>query len=175
MKAKLPTGSAAALGPVRAALQADARADADTVLGEARRRADEIRTTAHRRAADILHESRADGERQANVAVAAALTRQRRAARTAMLAAQRELYEELRRRCAEAARAMRDDPDYPELRRQLTEYAATALGPEAAIHESDDGGIVVSNGRRRVDLSLPTLVERELDGLGGEVQRLWAA
>jgi hypothetical protein len=43
------------------------------------------------------------------------------------------------------------------------------------VQESPDGGVVAVAGSRRLDLSLPVLAEREVDRLGSEVERLWAA
>jgi hypothetical protein len=87
----------------------------------------------------------------------------------------RDLYDELRRASRDAARALRDSSDYPEILRRLTERAVAAMGPEAAMQESPDGGVVAVAGSRRLDLSLPVLAEREVDRLGSEVERLWAA
>ncbi|MFW6205294.1 MAG: hypothetical protein ACOC96_09995, partial [Actinomycetota bacterium] len=69
MKRRLPTGSAAALGPVQSALVAEARASADAVLAEAREEAERRREEARERAARILADSRAEGEQQARSAV----------------------------------------------------------------------------------------------------------
>jgi vacuolar-type H+-ATPase subunit E/Vma4 len=174
MKPQLPAGAEAALAPVKTALLARARSDADAALQQARDRAAEIRTDAHRRAQQLLTESRADGERQAGAAVAGQLTRQRRQARAAVLAAQRELHERLRRECRDAARALRADPDYPTLRAQLTRSATAVLGPDADVRESPDGGVIATAGSRLLDLSLPALADREVDRLGADVMRLWA-
>ena len=172
MKARLPAGASAALDPVRAALLSQARSDAGSVLAEARQRAEHERAASRGRAAQILRAGRDEGERQAHAAAAAQLTRRRREARDTLLAAQRTLYDELRRRCHDAARALREAPDYPDLRRHLTD-AGAALGRGASIHESGDGGVVAVAGSRRLDLSLPTLVDEELDRLGEEVLQLW--
>lgn len=175
MKRRLPTGSAAALGPVQSALVAEARASADAVLAEAREEAERRREEARERAARILADSRAEGEQQARSAVAARMARRRREARALGLEAQRDLHDELRRRCRDAARALREDPDYPRLRERLTEHAMAVLGGDATVEESPDGGVVATAGSRRLDLSLPALADREVDRLGAEVMRLWAA
>jgi vacuolar-type H+-ATPase subunit E/Vma4 len=175
MKPRLPTGSSAALDPVRAALLSQAHSDAQTVLADARQRAEDDRATARARAAQILQAGRDVGEQQAGAAAARQLARRRRDARDTTLAAQRDLYDELRRRCHDAARALREAPDYPLLREHLTERARAALGQDASIRESPDGGVVAEAGSRRLDLSLPTLVDDELDRLGGKVRLLWTA
>ncbi|HEX6326396.1 MAG TPA: hypothetical protein VFZ72_07480 [Jiangellaceae bacterium] len=175
MTAALPAGSVAALAPVQSKLHAQAEADARTTLDQARRQADRIRSDARARAAGILADSRAEGEEQARAAVAARVVRRRREARDVVLSVRRDLYDELRRASRDAARALRDSSDYPEILRRLTERAVAAMGPEAAVQESPDGGVVAVAGSRRLDLSLPVLAEREMDRLGSEVERLWAA
>jgi vacuolar-type H+-ATPase subunit E/Vma4 len=171
----LPAGSVAALAPVRSKLQAQAEAEAHTTLDQARDQAGRIRAEARARAAGILADSRAEGEEQARAAVAARVVRRRREARDVVLSVQRDLYDELRRASRDAAQALRDSPDYPEILRRLTEGAVAAMGQAAAVQESPDGGIVAEAGSRRLDLSLPVLAEREVDRLGAEVERLWAA
>lgn len=174
MRRKLPIGSAAALGPVQSALMAEARANADAILGEAREQAERLRSEARARAERILADSRNEGEQQARAAVAARMARRRREARALILAAERDLHDELRRRCRDAARGLRAEPDYPRLRKRLTEHALAVLGSGATVEESPDGGVVAHDGSRRLDLSLPTLADREVDRLGSEVMRLWA-
>ena len=175
MIAILPAGSVAALAPVRSKLQAQAEAEAQTTLDQARGQAGRIRAEARARAAGILADSRAEGEEQARAAVAARVVRRRREARDVVLSVQRDLYDELRRASRDVAQALRDSPDYPEILRRLTERAVAAMGQAAAVQESPDGGIVAEAGSRRLDLSLPVLAEREVDRLGAEVERLWAA
>lgn len=173
MKQQLPTGAVAALSPVQEALLAEARAAAEAVLAEAQHDAQQVRSAARRRASEILDAGRAEGEQEANAAVATRLIRRRREAQATILAAQRKIYDELRRRCEEAARALREDPEYPVLQRQLTEHAIAQLGTRAVVREAPHGGVEAVAGSRRLDLSLSTLANHELDRLGGEVQRLW--
>jgi vacuolar-type H+-ATPase subunit E/Vma4 len=173
MKARLPAGASAALDPVRAALLSQARSDAGRVLAEARQRAEHERAASRGRAEQMLRAGRDEGERRARAAAASQLTRRRRDARDTLLAAQCTLYDELRRRCHDAARELREAPDYPDLLRLLTDNAGAALGRDASIHESADGGVVAVAGSRRLDLSLPTLVDEELDRLGEEARQLW--
>ncbi len=174
MRPSLPKGAEAALEPVRAALRAEAGAQAEAGTEEAQRHADEVRTAARERAERIRDQARAEGEQQARAAVAAVLTRRRREARDAVLTAQRELYDELRQRCRDAAIGLRDSADYPQLRRALSEQAIAVLGPDASVEESPSGGVVAVAGGRRLDLSLPTLADREIERLGSAVERLWA-
>lgn len=175
MKPQLPLGADAALAPVRTALLARARADADAARQRAHDQAVEIRSDARQRAEQLLAESRAAGAERARAAVAEQLSRRQREARAVVLAAQRALYDQLRQQCREAAYALRADPGYPALKARLTEHALSVLGPGALVRESPDGGVVATAGNRVLDLSLPALAEREIDRLGAEVVRLWAA
>jgi vacuolar-type H+-ATPase subunit E/Vma4 len=174
MRPSLPKGAAAALAPVREALRAEADALAEATGDDARRHAAEVRTDARERARRILDQARAEGEQQARVAVSVELTRRRREARDILLAAQRELYDELRQRCRDAALELRDAADYPQLRRALSERATAVLGPDASVQESPAGGVVAVAPSRRLDLSLTTLADREVERLGSAVERLWA-
>src|SRR5664280_943997 len=68
-----------------------------------------------------------------------------------VLTAQRDLYDELRA-CSRAAVArLRDDPDYPRMLARLSDRARAALGSAAVLGEPEDGGIVATDGVRRVD------------------------
>jgi vacuolar-type H+-ATPase subunit E/Vma4 len=136
----------------------------DELLGEARRTADQMLATA-----------RADGEAEATAVVNARLAQSRREARRSVLNAQRDLYDELRRRCRVAATALAEDPGYEELRRQLVERALAQLGSDVTVTDGVDGGVLASAGDRHLDLTLPTLAERALDRSDAEVAKLWTA
>lgn len=165
----------AALGPVRDALLDAAEADVRDIDDAARRDAGAVVGAAKDRAAAILRDARAEGEDEAAAAVAARLADARRAARAVVLAAQSDLYEELTNQAVSAAVALRDSPGYAPLRDALAGRARVALGPDAVIEEGSDGGVVATEGSRRLDLSLSALALRELDQLGPEVSRLWTS
>jgi vacuolar-type H+-ATPase subunit E/Vma4 len=173
MRPRLPGEALGALIPVQTALRAQAQAAADTVLAEAHRDAEQVRAEARRHAMEILAAGRAEGEQEAAAAVAARLIKRRREAQAVILAARRALYDELRRRCREAARTLSEDPEYPILQQQLTKHAMVRLGTTASVRESAEGGVVAVDGSRRLDLSLPALADHELDRLGGEVEGMW--
>jgi vacuolar-type H+-ATPase subunit E/Vma4 len=176
MTRPLPEQVRSALAPVRAALLDRARADADAVLAEADADADEVVAAARSRAAALVAEARAEGERDAAVLAARDRARARREARAAVLRAQSRVYEELRRRSRVAVRALRDDPVYPALLEALRDRARDRLGADAVVREHPDGGLVAeAPGRRgaRLDATLDALTDDALDGLGGEVRRLW--
>lgn len=173
MSRPLTTAADAALAPVRAALLAAARADAADVLRNAESRRSELLERARRTAEELVADARATGEAAAQASVGVRLAQSRREARSSVLSAQRELYDELRLRCRAAASALTGTAEYEGLRRQLIDKARRELGPEAVVEESPDGGIVASAGTERVDLSLPALADRALDRSGAEVAGLW--
>jgi vacuolar-type H+-ATPase subunit E/Vma4 len=154
-------------------LRAAARGDAAAVLRTAELEKDELLAEARRTADDMVAAARTEGEADATAAVTARLAQSRRDARRTVLKAQRELYDELRRRCRAAATALAESPGYEELRRRLTERALAQLGPDTTVTDSHDGGVLASAGSRRLDLSLPMLAERALGRSSAEVTRLW--
>jgi len=173
MTRPLPTQLRPALVPVRESLLARAHADADAVMAQADADAETIVSEARGRAAALVAEARAAGERDAAVLAARDRARTRREARASVLHAQARVYEELRRRSLAAVRALRDDPVYPRLRESLRDRARSRLGLDAVLHDHPDGGIVAEVPGRRLVATLDALTDDALDGLGGEVRRLW--
>ncbi|MFI7063589.1 hypothetical protein ACIBL3_21570 [Kribbella sp. NPDC050124] len=173
MSRPLPSPADAALDPVRDALLAAARADAAAELRDAESRRDTLLADARRTADELVADARVKGEAEATVLLTARMADSRRDARRTVLAAQRALYDELRRRCRLAAVALVRRPDYEQLRKRLVAQAEDLLGPGAAVTDSPDGGVLASAGTRRLDLSLPALVDRVVDRSGTEVAELW--
>ncbi|GAA2806717.1 V-type ATP synthase subunit E family protein [Kribbella solani] len=172
-RAVAPAGAGAALDTVRAALLAAARADAADMSRKAESQRDELLDQARRTADHLVAEARAAGAADANASLAARMAQTRRESRRSALFAQRELYDELRRRCRTAASALAGTPEYAGLRQLLIDAARRQLGAGAAVEESPDGGIVASAGSERIDLSLPVLADRALARSGSEVAGLW--
>lgn len=172
---ELPEGSAAALEPVRRALIADAQNRAQDLLAAAREQAQQRQDTARAEAAALLAAARATGEQSARVAAHAHTVRARRAARGLLLAAERELYDELSVRAGQAVTRLRADPDYPDVLRRLRAWVTAELGPGAEVVEHPGGGVLGSCEGRTIDLSLPAMASRELERLSGEVAALWAS
>jgi vacuolar-type H+-ATPase subunit E/Vma4 len=173
MSRPLTAAADAALDPVRAALLATARRDAAAVRQKATRQQAELLTDARHVADTLLATARAEGAAEATASVATRTAQSRREARRALLAAQRELYDELRRRCRAAATGLVESPDYEGIRRQLVEQAQARLGPDATVTDSPGSGVVASAGTKRLDLSLPALADRALECSSAEVTRLW--
>jgi vacuolar-type H+-ATPase subunit E/Vma4 len=155
--------------PARRSLLERARADADRLLDEADERAAGIVAQADADGEALVARARAEGEAAASLEGAQEQAQAHRAARSAVLGARRELFDELRRAAREAVLELRNDPA---LLDRLEAAARDQLGDGAVI--TREGGIRAIDGARSVDYTLEALAERALAELGAEVERLWA-
>jgi vacuolar-type H+-ATPase subunit E/Vma4 len=163
------------LDAVRAALLADARADAASLLAAADHDARDHMARSRDEAAALVDAARSDGEREAAARLARQHAATRREAREIVLAAQRQALVELREHVRTAARELTHDDRYEELLERLRTLAASQLGRDAEISVPPDGepGIVGSDAHRRVDYRLVTLADRALDAMGADIATLW--
>jgi vacuolar-type H+-ATPase subunit E/Vma4 len=163
------------VGAAREALLAEARQEADRLLAEAEAEARAILERAGEHADTIVSRAREDGRAEGRVAASREEAQARMLARLEVLAARREVYEELGRRARAAALALRDDPGYPTLLERLAAAARRDLGAAAEVETDPDGagGVRARAGSRRVDYTLATLADRCLRGLGPTARRLW--
>lgn len=159
--------------PVREALLARARADAERLLAEVDAEGEAIIARARVEADAIRAEARAQGEADAAAVLVAERARGRRQARAVVLAAQRESYAGLRARVVEQVATLRDDPGYAAWCDGLREQVRAALGPGAVVSEHPEGGVLGEASGRRVTHTLAMLAERALDALGPDVEGLW--
>jgi vacuolar-type H+-ATPase subunit E/Vma4 len=162
-----------ALAPVRAHLLNGARTEASRILAEARARADSVLRQARRDAAETVGRARARGEADAAPAVAAERSRGRDQARSIVLGAQHEAYQDLRAQVIAAAGGLQTEPGYQRLLSRLVTLAARAAGPGAVITASPDGGVVARSVGVVVDCTLPRLAAMAVDELGDQVRELW--
>lgn len=165
-----PAAIAAALAPVREALLAAARADADTVDARSRADAEQVLAAAREQADRALARAHQAGEADAADAVARDEAAARHRARSVVLRARRLAYEQLRADVREAAARLRDEPDYPEIRRRLAGTARRLLGPQAQIRDCDGGGVVAVLRGRQVDLSLRGFADRATDAVAAGLE-----
>ena len=158
-----------ALEPLRGALLARARAEADRLRAAAQ--ADGERTVAQARgeAEALLADARTRGEAEGAELLAAEQTAARRSARAALLGAQRAAYEDLRSRAAQGVRALLREP---ENRRLLAAALRHALGDVASVSDTEDGGLFAqAPDGRSIDASIGTLVDGALADL--DLEGLW--
>jgi vacuolar-type H+-ATPase subunit E/Vma4 len=160
------------LDSVRLHHLAAARAHAEQILEDARQQAGEIARKGDADSSALVEGARHEGEAAAGLDTDRAWTSARRKARGAILAAQREMYDELR---ARVALAVRRDVRYPVLLEHLGHAAQRQLGPGAAveIEHVGDGGVIATRKDRRVVWSLATIVDAGLSELGPRVAEMW--
>jgi hypothetical protein len=159
------------LAPLRHALLRRAQAAADATRSEADRQARALVAAAEQESAALLARARADGEEDAAQLQTEDRGRSRRAAREIVLAAQRAVYDALR---TQAQTAVHESLADPAQQRRLREMVGNQLGPQAQVSEAAGGGLVGSApDGRRVDASVPALVERALNSL--DLEPLWAS
>lgn len=163
----------AALEPVRTELLRAARADADRRLAEAEACRARIVANAKARAEAIVAEARRRGGEDAADDAASVRRHARRTARADILATRTQIHDELRGRVVAGVLARREGPGYASLVDGMTRRARRLLGPDADITPAPEGGLVATAGGRRVDYSLTAVAARALDGLGGRAQELW--
>lgn len=163
------------LDPVREALLAEAEAEAEGIVGQAEERAAAQVAQAEERKAALVRRARAEGETAAELEAASELAQARRTARTLVLESKRAVYDDARREARVAVQRLRSEPRYEELLERLAARAREELGPEAELElDPPDGGVIGRVDNRRVDNTLPALVERCLAEHAAELERLWA-
>jgi vacuolar-type H+-ATPase subunit E/Vma4 len=162
-----------ALAPVRDYLLRGAEAEASIILAEARAEADSIVEQARSDAVGAVGRARAQGEADAARAAAAERSRGRDQARSIILGAQTEAYQNLRAHVLAAAGALRTEPGYQGLLSRLVTMATRAAGPGAAVTVQPEGGVVARSRDIVVDCTLPRLAGLAVDELGDQVRELW--
>jgi hypothetical protein len=163
------------LDPLRAALRAQAEADAKRQVAAAVAARSRCVAEAQATARGLIEQGRLDGERLAGEESRRRLAVAYRQARELVLGAQRALAEELRRRARAGALALRDEPGYDTLVERLGSLARSQLGEaaELTIDPPGRGGVVARAGAASVDYTLPAVADRALDGLDARLETLW--
>jgi vacuolar-type H+-ATPase subunit E/Vma4 len=167
------TAQTAALAPVRTYLLRQARAEADRITEEARRTAVATLRQARLAADAAVARASAQGRADATPAAAAEQALARDQARSIVLGAQREVYQDLRAQALAAVGGVQTEPGYQELLSRLVIMAARAAGQGAAVTVQPQGGVMAQSGEVVVDCTLPRLAGRAVDELGDEVRQLW--
>jgi vacuolar-type H+-ATPase subunit E/Vma4 len=160
-----------ALEPVRAMLLRRARADADATLAEAEADAARVTGAARAEADRILAAARSAGAADAEALRATEVARARRAARGLVLVAQRDVYDDVRRRIGAALTA---GDTATRVRAALEARARSVLGPDVRIVDVPAGGVTGAAGGLRVDCSVDALVERAVSVEAGRVAGAWS-
>ncbi|MGZ8741909.1 MAG: hypothetical protein ACXWXO_03200 [Nocardioides sp.] len=163
-----------ALGPVRAALLARARADAAAEVSRAKGEARATVQEAAGRADAVRQEARVRGEADAHAVLVAMRARSRREARSVVLGAQSEVVVALRDRVHAGLQGLRDDPAFGDMESRLESQARALLGPDVRLAKDPSGGFIAESGGRRAELTLAAVADRLLDRFGPELQSLWS-
>lgn len=145
-----------ALAPVREALLALARRDAQSVIAEADADVAATLADAARQVEEIRSAARSEAAVDAAALLAVERARANREARALELRARRVAYDELVRCAHEAVRGLSDDTG---LQDRLAVLARGELGPTATVHANPDGGVVAHAGERRVSYPLTALAD----------------
>jgi vacuolar-type H+-ATPase subunit E/Vma4 len=162
-----------ALAPVRDYLLRAAEAEASIILAEARAEADSILEQARSDAGEAVGRARTHGEADAVPAAAAERSRGRDQARSIILGAQTDAYQNLRAQVLAAAGTLRTEPGYQGLLSRLVTMATQAAGPGATVTVQPEGGVVARSRDIVVDCTLPRLAGLAVDELGDQVRALW--
>jgi vacuolar-type H+-ATPase subunit E/Vma4 len=162
-----------ALAPARAYLLRQGEAEAGRILAEAHAQADSILQQARSGAAEMVGQASALGEADAAAAAAAERSQGRDQARSILLGAQREAYQELRGQVLAAVGGLPAEPGYQGLLSRLVTIATRAAGPDAVVTAQPEGGVVARSRDVVVDCTLPRLAGLAVDELGGQVRELW--
>jgi len=164
----------AALQPVRRCLLDCARADAEREIAEAQREAQDVLAGSRDEAAQLAETARAAGRDAAKTVIAQRRAALQRELRGAVLAAQRDIYQQWCRRGTEAVLRLRDDPAYPQWAAALRAAAQATLGADAQLSEHPTGGVVAEADHRCIDLSLAGIAARLLDDTTAQLDEPWS-
>lgn len=157
------------LDPVRAHHLESARSRAGAMVRDARVQADQIiaKSTADARA--LTEQAEHEGEASGDLDTNRGWTGARRRARGIVLAAQHDVYDELRNA---VAGAVQSDARYPSFLQRLADEARRRLGPGAEVRVDRDV-VLGKRKERHVRWSLQDIIDESLGRLGPDVEELW--
>lgn len=162
-----------ALDPLREALRADAREEAEEIKSRAAEEVEAVLAAAQQRADEVVADAEAQGTAGARAAAALRSARARREANELVLAKQETLRRSLVDQVVLAVQRMRGERRYTAWVDHLTRRCHEALGPEATVTPSPSGGVIGEVGSRRLDLSVPVLAAATVEAHAVEVRQLW--
>jgi hypothetical protein len=163
------------LATVQDASLATASADAKAIRRAAQERAAAIIDQARAEAAALIAARRAAAARLADLEARERLAEARGEARAIVLRAQRSVLVGARSAVHAAARRLVDDSRYDRLIERLAVEARERLAPAGPVQivRLAQGGLVARAGSREIDYSLGAQVDRWLEAMASELERLW--
>jgi len=138
-------------------------------------RAEVIIAQAHAEAAAVIERRCAAAERLAEREARDRMAEGRAHARGTVLRAQKSALTEARADAHAMVRNLAGDPRLNRLLERLATDARERLAPAGPVEltEAPDGGFIARAGNREIDCSLSAQVDRVLDSMAGELERLW--
>jgi len=138
-------------------------------------RAAAIIAQARTEAAFVIEQRCAAARRLAEFESRDHLAEARARARGTVLRAQRSALTDVRASAHAMVRDLIDDPRLGQLLERLAADAHQRLAPagQVEIAPTPDGGFVARAGTREIDCSLRAQVDRVLDAMAGDLERLW--
>jgi vacuolar-type H+-ATPase subunit E/Vma4 len=152
-----------------------AHAEANGIRSAARDQAEQLIDEAQAEAAALLARWRATAEQLADVEERRRLAEARTQARANVLAAQRSVRTEAIAAAHAAAQGLAGNPRYQRLLDRLSQDARSRLSGDGPVEvaASPGGGFVARAGTRQIDYSVHTQVERCIQGMAHDLERLW--
>ncbi len=159
---------------LRASFLAGVAAELERSAGDARRGREQRVADARLEADGLISEARRAGECDGGRRAASIRAQGQRVLRERELTARRDVYDRARVEAVEAVAALRAAEGYPSLLERLTAAARARLGEDAVVEvDPERGGVIARAGVRLVDLTLPALADRCLEGMGVRLRELW--
>ena len=156
------------LDPVHANHLESARLRAEAIVREAREQADQIIANSSADARALTEQAEHEGEASADQDTNRGWTAARRRARGILLAAQLDVYDELR---SALTSAVQSDARYPSLLQRAADDARRRLGPGAEVRV-DGSQVSGTRKERHVRWSLRDIIDESLGRLGPDVEEL---
>ena len=169
------TAASGALDPMREVELRGANEQADVIRADAARRVEEILAQARADAAALIAQRRSAAEQLAELGKRERLAEARAQARGTVLRAQRTVLHDVRAAAHAAARELGGDPRLSRLFERLAADARDRLagaGPVRIVADPD-GGFVAHAGSCEIDYSLRAQVDRVVDAMASELEKLW--
>lgn len=163
------------LAAVEEASRRAASAQAEAILSAEHERTRQSLDQARSEAVALIAQRRVATERLAQIEEQATLADARAQARAIVLQAQRSVLVEATAAAHERVKRLTTDPRYERLLERLEAEARERLSSAGPLElmAAPGGGLVARAGRRQIDCSLDTLVDRCLQAMGTELERLW--
>lgn len=154
---------------------ADASAEAEAIRRAAEARAEQVLAGARAEVAVLLAGRRAAAERLADVEERELIAEARTQARATVLRAQRSVLVQATEAARLAVRRLVGDRRYQLLLERLAAGARERLATAGPVQISSvpGGGFVARAGSREIDYSLDAQLDRCLQSMTNELQRLW--